>query len=104
MSTLIGGGRYSLMSTKHRFEFDPHISIKEEWVTKGEITSIVERPEHPILDAFSLAIQKIKFDPFIPDTSEMLSDFFKTKVIDKDAHKYVISYIKAIEISRKISD
>jgi hypothetical protein len=46
--------------------------MKEEWVTKGEITSIVERPEHPILDAFSLAIQKkIKFNPYIPDTSEI---------------------------------
>ena len=96
MSTRIGGGRLSLMSTKHRFEFDPHISIKEEWVTKGEITSIVERPEHPILDAFSLALQKkIKFNPHIPDTSEMLSDFFQTKVTNEDAHKYVISYVKA---------
>ena len=33
LSTRIGGGRYSLMSTEHRFEFDPHISIKKEWVT-----------------------------------------------------------------------
>ena len=65
------------MSTKHRYQFDPQIKIKEEWVNKGEVTSIVERPEHPILDAWSLAIQKqVKFNPNLFETEEMLSDFF----------------------------
>ena len=84
------------MSTKHRYQFDPQIKIKEEWVNKGEVTSIVERPEHPILDAWSLAIQKqVKFNPNLFETEEMLSDFFNIKVNSIDAPKYVISYIKA---------
>ena len=104
LATRIGGGRFSLMSTKHRYQFDPQITVKEEWVSKGEPTSIVERPEHPILDAWSLAIQKkIKFDPDIFDTREMLSEFFNINITNEELPKYTVSYIKAYLEFKKVN-
>ena len=104
LATRIGGGRFSLMTTKHRYQFDPQITVKEEWVSKGEPTSIVERPEHPILDRWSLAIQKkIKFDPDIPDTREMLSEFFNTSINNEELSKYTVSYIKAYLEFKKVN-
>ena len=97
MSTKIGGSSYELMETKDRYKFDQSIKFKEEWVSKGDSTSIVERPEHPVLDAWSIAIQrKEKFDHNLQDVEDVLSIFFKKdiKEIQQKKSQYVHSYIK----------
>ena len=97
MSTKIGGSSYELMETKDRYKFDQSIKFKEEWVSKGDSTSIVERPKHPVLDAWSIAIQrKEKFDHNLQDVEDVLSIFFKKdiKEIQQKKSQYVHSYIK----------
>ena len=97
MSTKIARSSYKLMTTKDRYEFDPSIKFKEEWISKGDSSSIVERPEHPVLDKWSKAIQKKeKFDHNILDVEDLLSLFFKKEIneIRLRLPQFVHSYIK----------
>ena len=104
LATRVGGtAGYKLCEETHFNEFDNSIICWNEWTQIGDPTSIVPRLMHPILDGFSLSInRKEKFD-IIKHIKEYkhkevkvsLKCFFKLENIkDNQIQYYCEEYIK----------
>ena len=103
LATRVGGtAGYNLCEEKHFNEFDKSITCWNEWTQIGDPSSIVPRLMHPILDGFSLSINKNeKFDYRkhiknykYEEVKACLINFFKlTHVNDDDIQFYCQKYI-----------
>ncbi|MDB9923901.1 UvrD-helicase domain-containing protein [Planktomarina sp.] len=103
LATKIGGTLGNGLCNKdHLKEFDPQIGAKEEWMKPGDISSIVVRPIHPVLDAYSLKINKmgdkIEYDEVShPKAVSKLSQYFNKdeQTIELNVLEYSERYCEA---------
>jgi len=114
LSTKIGGASGKQLCTQEELKkFDLGIGAKEEWMKPGSPSSIVVRPIHPVLDAYSLKLntlgQKIEYDrKSASNATSKLSQFF---VLDEDtisedlllySELYYDEYIKFKDINNLV--
>ena len=94
-ATKIGGTNGNKIATSESLSaFDPNIHINEEWMVAGDFGSVVSRPDHPILNAYSRMLNRMEKQPSFEDREvdqgiSKLSQFFNlSQEIVKD--KFII--------------
>lgn len=103
MATRLGGMKnLGIMEYEDRRKFDKNIGNLPEWIREGDILSIADRPKHPILDDWSLALnRREKFEIRSLGYPEYLESFYADEENIKETledisniRKYAVKYIK----------
>ena len=103
LATKIGGDKgLGLVDKDLLRKFDASIQVSEEWLKPGDAASVVYRPKHPVLDAYSLQVntkgKSMSFADWEKDKkSYFLESFFGERVsaekFDEMAQIYLDKYL-----------
>jgi hypothetical protein len=70
LTTRMGGNEGKGLCQKEHFKvFDLSIGIREEWLRAGDASSVVVRPEHPVLSEYSIMFNRKHKVPFFSGKS-----------------------------------
>ena len=104
LATRIGGSLGKKLCGKDDLrKFDEGIGAREEWMKEGDLSSVVVRPDHPVLNAYSLKLNKISLEIEYKSSTtavvEKLKNFFKLpdEAIQSDLLGYSKNYCQAYE-------
>lgn len=102
LTTRMGGNEgKSLCQKEHLQRFDSNISTREEWLRAGDPSSVVVRPEHPVLSQYSIMFNRKQQKPTfegksLDDARTILSRYYgliiDTSRVDEFAEKYFKEY------------
>ena len=113
LSTRMGGNEgKNLCQKEHLQLFDANIGIREEWLRAGDPTSVVVRPEHPVLSAYSIMFNKKHSSPSfnersLDDAQHSLSRYFGLQIESSKIESYAARYFKDYEefkLSNNLAD
>lgn len=103
LTTRMGGNEGKGLCQKEHFKvFDPSIGIREEWLRAGDASSVVVRPEHPVLSEYSIMFnRKHKVPSFsgksLETAKQCLGQFFGQSLDEEDVHEYAEKYFGAYQ-------
>lgn len=103
LTTRMGGNEgKNLCQKEHLQLFDSNIGIREEWLRAGDPTSVVVRPEHPVLSEYSIMFNKKLQSPSfrgksLEDAQYSLGRYFGLKIESTEIENYAAQYFKDYE-------
>jgi superfamily I DNA/RNA helicase len=102
LTTRMGGNEgKSLCQKEHLQRFDSNIGTREEWLRAGDPSSVVVRPEHPVLSQYSIMFNRKQQKPnfegkSLDDAQSILSRYYgliiDTQRVEEFAEKYFQEY------------
>jgi superfamily I DNA/RNA helicase len=102
LTTRMGGNEgKSLCQKEHLQRFDSNIGTREEWLRAGDPSSVVVRPEHPVLSQYSIMFNRKQEKPTfegksLDDAQSILNRYYgltiDTSSVDEFAKKYFQEY------------
>ncbi len=102
LTTRMGGNEgKSLCQKEHLQRFDSNIGTREEWLRAGDPSSVVVRPEHPVLSQYSIMFNRKQEKPTfegksLDDAQSILNRYYgltiDTSRVDEFAKKYFQEY------------
>lgn len=113
LTTRMGGNEgKNLCQKEHLQLFDSNIGIREEWLRAGDPSSVVVRPEHPVLSEYSIMFNRKHQSPSfneksLEDAQHSLSRYFRVQIESSEIKNYAAKYFKDYEefkLSNNLAD
>lgn len=113
LTTRMGGNEgKNLCQKEHLQQFDSNIGIREEWLRAGDPSSVVVRPEHPVLSEYSIMFNRKQQSPSfngksLEDAQHSLSRYFRLQIESSEIENYAAKYFKDYEefkLSNNLAD
>lgn len=113
LTTRMGGNEgKNLCQKEHLQLFDSNIGIREEWLRAGDPSSVVVRPEHPVLSEYSIMFNRKHQSPSfagksLEDAQHLLSRYFRLQIGASEIENYAARYFKDYEefkLSNNLAD
>ncbi len=107
LTTRMGGNEgKSLCQKEHLQRFDSNIGTREEWLRAGDPSSVVVRPEHPVLSQYSIMFnrkqQKPNFDgKSLDDAQSILSRYYGLIIDTQRVEEFAEKYFQEYELFKK---
>lgn len=103
LTTRMGGNEGKKLCQKEHLQlFDSNIGIREEWLRAGDPSSVVVRPDHPVLSEYSIMFNRKHQSPSfsdrtIEDAQHSLSRYFKQPIPSSEIETYAAKYFEDYE-------
>ena len=110
LTTRIGGNEgKNLCQRDHFQQFDSNIGVREEWLRAGDPSSVVVRPDHPVLTEYSIMFNRKDDRPSfssksIENAQDKLQSYYGLIIKSSDVLNYADKYFKEYESFKKINN
>ena len=107
LTTRMGGNEgKSLCQKEHLQRFDSNIGTREEWLRAGDPSSVVVRPEHPVLSQYSIMFNRKQQKPSfegksLDDAQSILSRFYGLIIDTQRVEEFAAKYFQEYEFFKK---